>query len=211
MDSLVPAGTKYHGTALATPETMSPTFESLIIIQCLKAIHPELPDFIMNNKGMLFTTNTPNFCDIQQEICDTMDTLLAQMEAQNSIQRMQAIDTSASSETLRWSNTTSRGRFQNSRGAPPRSSGGGGASSRIAQGRQQALKKTCEYCLAIGKDEKIWSTHDKMNCYDLFPEKRRNRVNAKLLSVPIMTDENDTWDLQDALNTVKNQLIIRQP
>ena len=67
------------------------------------------------------------------------------------------------------------------------------------------MKKTCEYGLAIGKDEKIWSTHDKMNCYDLFPEKRRNRVNAKLLSVPIMTDENDTWDLQDALNTVENQ------
>ena len=134
-----------------------------------------------------------------------MDTLLAQMEAQNSIQRMQAIDTptSASSETLRWSNTASRGRFTSSRGVPPRSLGG--ASSRIAQGRQQATKKTCEYCLAIGKDEKIWSTHDKMNCYDLFPEKRRNRVNAKLLSVPIMTDENDTWDLQDALNTVENQ------
>ena len=50
MDSLVPAGTRYHGTALLTPETMSPTFESLIIIQCLKAIHPDLPDFIMNSK-----------------------------------------------------------------------------------------------------------------------------------------------------------------
>ena len=204
MDSLVPAGTRYHGTLLATPETMSPTFESLIIIQCLKAIHPDLPDFIMNNKGMLFTTNTPNFCDIQQEICDTMDTLLAQMEAQNSIQRMQVVDAStySTSEALRWSNTASRGKPHSYRGASAMSSGG---ASRPAPGRQQVTKKTCDYCLALGKDEKIWSTHDKMNCYDLFPEKRRNRVNARLLSVPVMTDENDTWDLQDALNTVENQ------
>ena len=35
MDSLMPAGTKYHGTALRNPETMTPTFESMIIIQCL--------------------------------------------------------------------------------------------------------------------------------------------------------------------------------
>ena len=26
-----------------------------------------------------------------------------------------------------------------------------------------------------------------------------------MLSVPILTDENDTWDLQDALETVENQ------
>ena len=132
-----------------------------------------------------------------------MDTLLAQMEAQNSIQRMQVIDNSTSSaEALRWSNTASRGRFPSSRGAPTRSSGG---ASRPAPSRQPGSKKTCDYCLAIGKDEKIWSTHDKMSCFDLFPEKRRTKVNTRLLSVPVMTDENDTWDLQDALNTVENQ------
>ena len=100
MDSLVPAGTMYHGTALRTNESMSPTFESMIIIQCLKAIHPDLPDFIMNNKGMLFTASTPNFYDIQQELCDTMDTLLAQMEAHNNIQRLQVIDSTPSEAGL---------------------------------------------------------------------------------------------------------------
>ena len=79
-------GTLFHGVLLATHETLNPTFESVIVILCLKAIHPELPEFIMQNKGMLFTTATPNFCDIQEEIWETMDTLLAQMEAQDSIQ-----------------------------------------------------------------------------------------------------------------------------
>ena len=137
MDSLVPAGTRYLGTPLANPETLGPTFESMIIIQCLKAIHPDLPDFIMNNKGMLFTANTPNFCDIQQELCDTMDTLLAQMEAQNNIQRLQVVDTDPS-ETLRWTNTAARGRT-NQRGVQQRSIG----FSRPNQvpGKQQPTRK----------------------------------------------------------------------
>ena len=201
MDSLVPAGTRYHGTALRTNESMSPTFESMIIIQCLKAIHPDLPDFIMNNKGMLFTANTPNFCDIQQELCDTMDTLLAQMEAHNNIQRLQVID-STPSEALRWTNTASRGRW-NQRGSQSRSAGLSRPSQTLS--RQQTSKKTCEYCQALGKDERIWSTHDKLNCFDLFPEKRSMKVKARVLNVPVMTDENDTWDLQDALEVVENQ------
>ena len=151
MDSLVPAGTMYHGTALRTNESMSPTFESMIIIQCLKAIHPDLPDFIMNNKGMLFTASTPNFCDIQQELCDTMDTLLAQMEAHNNIQRLQVID-STPSEALRWTNTALRGRW-NQRGSQSRSAG----PSRPSQtsSRQQVSRKTCQYCQVLGKDENL--------------------------------------------------------
>ena len=202
MDSLMPAGTNYHGTLIRNPETLSPTFESMIIIQCLKAIHPDLPEFIMQNKGMLFTKATPNFCDIQQEVCDTMDTLLAQMEAQSSIQRLQVFDAN-STESLRWSNTTRSKQFVARGGAPTRPTG-----SRPSSARQPQSKKTCDYCLALGKDEKLWSTHDKMNCYDLFPEKRRSRVNARLLSVPVYTDENETWDLQDGLASVENQFYV---
>ena len=102
LDSLMPQGTKYHGVPLNSPETLTPTFESMIVIMCLKAIHPDLPDFIMQNKGQLFTSATPNFCDIQRELCETMDTLLAQMEAQNSVQRMQVTD---DAENLRWVNS----------------------------------------------------------------------------------------------------------
>ena len=200
MDSLMPTGTNYHGSALRTPETLSPTFESMIIIHCLRAIHPDLPDFIMQNKGMLFTQATPNFCDIQQELCDTMDTLLAQMEAQNSIQRLQVVDTVSSTETLRWANAQ-RSKPNIQRGSQPRSVGNRPSSAR----QPQSSKKTCEYCFALGKDEKLWSTHDKLNCYDLFPEKRRSRVNARMLSVPVYTDDNETWDLQDALGAVENQ------
>ena len=197
LDSLMPANTKYHGNTLATPETFSPTFKFMIIIQCLKAIHPHLPDFIINNKGMLFTEDTPNFCDIQQELCDTMDTLLAQMEAQNSISRLQVSD-HMSPETLRWTNTSSRGRYNQK-------------NSQVRTGLSvRSFGKTCDYCLALGKDEKIWSSHDKLNCFGLFPEKKRTRVNARLLSVPVMTDENDSWDLQEALQMVENQFYSQQ-
>ena len=105
-DSLMPAGTMYHGRALANPETFGPTFESMIILLCLKAIHPDLPAFVMDNKGMLFTTQTPNFCDIKNELCNTMDTILAQMESQ-SIQRLQVKD----HEEVRFSSVRNNNNF----------------------------------------------------------------------------------------------------
>ena len=112
LDSLMPQGTKHHGVPLPGPETLSPTFESMIVIMCLKAIHPDLPDFIMQNKGMLFTPETPNFCDIQRELCETMDTLLAQMEAQSTVQRLYVTE---STENLRWMNTQRSRNQQTSR------------------------------------------------------------------------------------------------
>ena len=48
---------------------------------CLQEIHQESPEFIMEIIGNLFTTLTPNLCDIQCELCETMDTLLSQLES----------------------------------------------------------------------------------------------------------------------------------
>ena len=188
IDSLMPIGTMFHGVPLINQETLSPTFESVIVIMCLKAIHSELPEFIMQNKGMLFTNATPSFCDIQGELWDTMDTLLSQMEAQDNIHRLQAID---QPENLRWiqSKTTNRN-SQASKSNP--------VSKRLN-------RTTCDYCAALGKDERIWSSHDKLNCFSLFPEKRKNKPLARMLSVPIYTDDDNSWDLQQALTAVEDQ------
>ena len=178
LDSLMPQGTKHHGVPLTGPETLSPTFESMIVIMCLKAIHPDLPEFIMQNKGMLFPPETPNFCDIQRELCETMDTLLAQMEAQSSVQRLYVTD---DTENLRWLNA------QKSRNQPSSRT----PLNRPGMQRQtivQRKKQSCEYCQALGKDEKIWSTHDKFSCFALFPEKRRSRTQSRMLSVPVLAD-----------------------
>ena len=195
LDSLMPQGTKHHGVPLPGPETLSPTFESMIVIMCLKAIHPDLPDFIMQNKGMLFTPETPNFCDIQRELCETMDTLLAQMEAQSSVQRLYVTD---GTENLRWMATQKSRNQQTSR--TPSNRPGVQRQTRI-----QGEKQSCEYCQALGKDMKIWSTHDKLNCFALFPEKRKSRTQSRMLSVPVFTNENEGWDLQEALRAVEAQ------
>ena len=69
----------------------------------------------------------------------------------------------------------------------------------------QRKKQSCEYCQALGKDEKIWSTHDKLNCFALFPEKKRLRTQSRILSVPVLADENEDWDLEEALRAVEAQ------
>ena len=195
----MPGGTQYHGVPLASQETLSPTFESMIVILCLKAIHPELPDFVMQNKGMLFTNATPNFCDIQRELCETMDTLLAQMEAQGNVQRLQALD---GAENMRWLNTQ---KFRNSGKSSQFTKVPASRPGSLRQPSAACNKQSCDYCFALGKDEKIWSNHDKLKCFALFPEKRTPRTQARMLSVPVYTDETESWDLQEALRAVENQ------
>ena len=193
LDSLMPQGTRYHGVPLTSPETLTPTLESMIVIMCLKAIHPDLPDFIMQNKGMLFTSTTPNYCDVQRELCETMDTLLGQMEAQSCVQRMQVRDENENIRWLRSQRSNNQQRNTNRSGAQRQ------------QMTSQGKKQSCDYCQALGKDEKIWSTHDKMNCFALFPEKRKLRTQTRMLSVPVLADENDSWDLDEALRAVETQ------
>ena len=188
IDSLMPASTMFHGVPIISQETLSPTFESVIVIMCLKAIHPDLPEFIMQNKVMLFTVATPNFCDIQGELWDTMDTLLSQMEAQENIHRLKVTD---QPENLRWVQSKPLNRnYQTAKSNP---------------GHKRTNKTICDYCAALGKDERIWSSHDKFSCFSLFPEKRRNKTVARMLSVPVYTDENNAWDLQQALTAVEDQ------
>ena len=200
LDSLMPAGTMFHGVPLVNQETLHPTLESVIVIMCLKAIHPDLPEFIMHNKGMLFTAATPNFCDIQEELWESMDILLSQMEAQDNIQRLQVSDNAE--ENLRWINIQRK------------PSNRGFSSNRTINkpGVRQfkPSKLCCDYCFALGKDERTWGSHDKLNCFALFPEKRKNKTQARMLSVPVLTDENESWDLNQALASVKEQYYASQ-
>ena len=114
----------------------------------------------MNNKGMLFTTATPNFCDIKEELWETMDTLLTQMEAQENIQRLH---TSNKEENIRWVN------FQRKQNVKNMQSFKNGS---ISGSKSKYFKQSCDYCKALGKDGKIWTTHDKFNCFLLFQKKR---------------------------------------
>ena len=50
--SLMGAGTLYHGAPLTSDEVMGPLLESIIVIQWLKAIHPGLPNYVMEHAGV---------------------------------------------------------------------------------------------------------------------------------------------------------------
>ena len=124
-----------------------------------------------------------------------MDTLLSQMEAQDSIQRLQIKD--SSEECLRWANLqrkSTKKSFQTVRNA-----------NKSNTRHYKSNKISCDYCFAMGKDEKTWKSHDKLNCYLLFPEKKRTRLNTRMLSVSVLTDDNETWDLQQALDSITEQ------
>ena len=189
-DSLMPAGTIYHGARLQAPETLGPLTESIIVIKWLEAIHPALPNYIMENRGDLFTEQAPNFCDIQPELCNIMDSLVAKVqESEYAASRITAVH----QPDIRMMRTRSNPQQQQPR--------------RGLQHQQQQryntapkAKLSCEYCYATGKEEKVWSTHTAQNCFQLFPDKRKSRV--RMITIPVETDENDDFTLSDALESL---------
>ena len=196
-DSLMPAGTIYHGARLQAPETLGPLTESIIVIKWLEAIHPALPNYIMENRGDLFTDQAPNFCDIQPELCNIMDSLVAK------VQETEYAASRISSQT----------QFGASRGTSPdpdirfvRTNRYQPAQSRKPNqntqrfGNQAKPKLSCDYCYTTGKEEKVWSTHTAQNCFSLFPEKRKPRV--RMITIPVHTDENDDFSLEDAMDSL---------
>ena len=59
---------------------MGPLLESLIVIQWLEAIHPKLPGHVRDHYGYLFTKETPNFCDVQPQLCCFLETMLQDLD-----------------------------------------------------------------------------------------------------------------------------------
>lgn len=182
-DSLMPAGTRYHGSPLSAPETLGPLTESIIVIKWLEAIHPSLPNYIMENRGDLFTDQTPNFCDIQPELCNIMDSLISKVqEAEYAASRI-----SAKPETVRFIQQKPANRQPyTKRPSVPRPT--------------FQKKEVCDYCVATGKEERVWATHTAQNCFILFPDKKKTRV--RMITIPVEADDNDQFTLSDAVESL---------
>lgn len=195
-DSLMPLGTRYHGIPLSAPETLGPLTESIIVIKWLEAIHPALPNYIMENRGDLFTEATPNFCDIQPELCNIMDSLLAKVQ-ETEYTNAQVL---VSDEHLRYipsrpkpvtKPVAQQSKAQRYPSTQPQ---------RVPLPQSRRAQDSCEYCYATGKEERVWSTHNAQNCFILFPDKRKTKV--RMVTIPVPADEYNNFTLQDAYESL---------
>ena len=91
-ENLLAKDGKFHGQAQATSEVFSPMAESMIVIKWLEAINPALPRHIQDTRATLFTSEKPNFADIQQDLCEIMDTLLQEIEQVDSVSALSVQD-----------------------------------------------------------------------------------------------------------------------
>ena len=91
-ENLLAKDGKFHGQAQATSEVFSPMAESMIVIKWLEAINPALPRHIQDTRATLFTSEKPNFADIQQDLCEIMDTLLQEIEQVDSVSALSVHD-----------------------------------------------------------------------------------------------------------------------
>ena len=190
-ECLMPIGSKYHAEALTNPEVFTPLSESLLTMRWLDLIHPRMAQHIAENKASLFTTDKPNFADIQPDLCDIMDTLLTEIEQADGASFVTAEDdVSVSRIFTPFNKRGNRGR--GGRGKPQ-------TSFRPWSNSYQtpATDKLCNHCKVANKSPAIYQSHNLTECFDLFPEKRRT-AGVRILSVPVHVNEDDEFDPEEA-------------
>ena len=189
-ECLMPTGAKYHGDTLLAPETFTPLSESLVTMRWLDLIHPRLAQHIAENRANLFTADKPNFADIQPDLCDIMDTLLAELD---NVESNSSITVENAVQLNRIFSSNRRGGFR----------------GRNFRGKSQPVKpwtnrnstpatdKLCNHCKVTGKSPGLYQSHDTSDCFDIFPEKRR-AAGVRILSVPVHVNEDDEFDPEEA-------------
>lgn len=199
-ENLLAKDGKFHGQAQATSEVFSPMAESMIVIKWLEAINPALPRHIQDTRATLFTSEKPNFADIQQDLCEIMDTLLQEIEQVDSVSALSVqddYDLTVEANRISFQRGRGRGRggFANRNRNATRPWSQQTPSSSYRQ--TPAVDKLCKHCKTVGKDSSIYTSHDVDMCFDLYPEKRRG-AGVRMLSIPVHVDENDQFDPEEA-------------
>ena len=180
-DLLSPAGTQFHGDALDTEESLTPLTESMITIQWLKSIHPELPKHIKERHAHLFTQSKPNWADLQPDFVIQMDTLLAEVEAREGEDvRVGRLGIPARGDGGQRGGRSYRGGSR--RGAHQRGGAQQRSESRPVQGR------FCDICHAAGKPESVVTSHNMPWCKALSNHGKRSIVTSVRMA---FVDEED--------------------
>ena len=191
-ECLMPAGSKFHAEALTYPEVFTPLSESLLTMRWLDLIHPSLAKHIADNKASMFTTEKPNFADIQPDICDIMDTLLLELDQTDGLAALSVQDDVLINRI--YSSFNNRGRGRGFRGKPPTTKPW---SNRNQTHQTPAVDKHCAHCKVVNKTPAVYQSHNTADCFDLFPEKRRS-AGVRILSVPVHVNEDDEFDPEEA-------------
>ena len=165
-DLLSPAATKYHGEPLDTDEALTPLAESMITIQWLRSIHPDLPKHIKDRHSNLFTAEKPNWADLQPDFVKQMDILLTEIEGKGDEDpRIGRLGTSY----------RGRGRGRG-RGGAPRGMGRG--RDNLQQPSYSGQNRFCDICHAAGKPESIVNSHNMPWCKALSTQGKKSIVSS---------------------------------
>ena len=186
-DLLSPSTTRYHGEALETDETLTPLAESMITIQWLKSINPNLPKHIKERHSHLFTTEKPNWADLQPDFMNMMDTLITEVETREN-----------EDSEARIGRVSTQWRGRGGRGSPR-----GGGRARPAQQHNRATpgNRYCDICHAAGKPDNVVRSHNMPWCKALSTHGKKSIVSSMRLAFidDAPTTDNDTVEEEEVL------------
>ena len=79
--TLLPEGASCKGKVQARKEILTPLGENLIVEKWLDKIDVRLKEHILQTRSAIFTPDRPTLVDNQRILCDQIDTMIAEIEA----------------------------------------------------------------------------------------------------------------------------------
>ena len=177
---------KHDGETVDANEELTPTCERLAVYLWLMLVDQRLPSYVM--RVYSHDLQRMSLKDLQPQICDAMDQLLAEINSQEDIQV----------KFSRSSYNRSTNNMNNMFGANPRKDG---RSQQTRPKQSSGIRKECVICKASGRDSVAHSISD---CWHI--SKADKMQIAKALQVLVLDEESSVecvgYDDEDELRVV---------
>ena len=170
--NLLKKGDKCKGKVLAHDEVLTPFGENIIVKEWLDGINPDLKAHIVQTRSHLFTEDRPTLADNQRILCEQMDTLLQEIEAQKDSPNIGRAGFSQQQQRYpasRQINRPQQRQFQASGRTPSRPP-------------NTCPTNMCRRCHKAGRSGPASKTHFAAECP--YPPRRRPAPTIKVLMVP---------------------------
>ena len=198
-DNLLTAesGITHDGEIVTTNEEMSPTTERLAVYLWLTLIDSRLPAYVSRVYAHDLASRTCK--EIQPQICEAMDSLLAELSAQEDslVQYSRSTNSNRSNRGTRAFNNNNNSNFGNSSNR-----GGRNPSFRPQNNQQGGKQKTCILCKAAGR---TFQGHDISSCWFISKFDKMEIVNAFQVETEFQVDFGDGDGDQDSAFDHENQ------
>ena len=180
----VASGLQHDGAVVAQDEIMSPTTERLAVFMWLQLIDRRLPAYV--SRVYAHDLSSKSLKDIQPQIAENMDSLLAELETQEDIQIHYSRSYAKQRQSFRPTTATRGSRYQ-----------------KQTDNKHSTSKRSCILCKSAGRSH---LGHDIGDCWFISKHDKITMSKTLCVAVDEECDEQETFEEEEVIETSQTRM-----